>query len=115
MCSPSVGSGTSWAQCASGSVNENGCAVCACVRAAVVQWHVTVVVGGGGAGGRGWRKRRRWGGAESDWRRSWTRPDGGATKVETIRDKPSRINTRRSVSLSVSQVGFASRSLFPHT
>lgn len=30
-------------------------------------------------------------------------------------DKPSRINTRRSVSLSVSQVGFVSRSLFPHT
>lgn len=30
-------------------------------------------------------------------------------------DKPSRINTRHSVSLSLSQVGFASRSLFPHT
>lgn len=31
MCSSSVDSGTSWAECASGSVNENGCAVCVCV------------------------------------------------------------------------------------
>lgn len=30
MCSSSVDSGTSWAECASGSVNENGCAVCVC-------------------------------------------------------------------------------------
>lgn len=59
----------------------------ACVRTAVVQWHVTVVVGGGGAGGGGdgGRGGRGGGGPESDWRRSWTRPDGGATKVETIR------------------------------
>lgn len=54
MCSSSVDSGTSWAECASGSVNENGAAVCACVSVCgracacvcllftVVQWHVTV-------------------------------------------------------------------------
>lgn len=49
MCSSSVGSGTSWAECASGSVNENGSAcarVCVCMRVCVlftvVQWHVTV-------------------------------------------------------------------------
>lgn len=47
MCSSSVNSGTSWAECASGSVNENGCAVlrvCVCVFSlfTVVQWHVTV-------------------------------------------------------------------------
>lgn len=35
MCSSSADSGTSWAECASGSVNENGSAVCVrvCVRA----------------------------------------------------------------------------------
>lgn len=44
MCSSSVDSGTSWAECASGSVNENGCAVCVCVCVlfTVVQWYVTV-------------------------------------------------------------------------
>lgn len=31
MCSSSVDSGTSWAECASGSVNENGSAMCVCV------------------------------------------------------------------------------------
>lgn len=53
MCSSSVEPGTSWAECASGSVNENGCALppslslceCACVCVClfpVVHWHVTV-------------------------------------------------------------------------
>ena len=57
MCSSSVDSGTSWAECASGSVNENGSAVhlcvCVCVYVCVlftvVQWHVTV-----GGSLRGW-------------------------------------------------------------
>lgn len=45
MCSSSVDSGTSWVECASGSVNENGYAVCVCACVfvfTVVQWHVTV-------------------------------------------------------------------------
>lgn len=44
MCSSRVDLGTSWAECASGSVNENGCAECVCVRVlfTVVQWDVTV-------------------------------------------------------------------------
>lgn len=36
MCCSRVGSGTSWAECASGSVNENGCAVCVGVCVCVV-------------------------------------------------------------------------------
>lgn len=38
MCSSSVDSGTSWAECASGSVNENGSAVCACVCVCCLLW-----------------------------------------------------------------------------
>lgn len=59
MCSSSVDSGTSWAECASGSVNENGSAVCVyacvclCVLFTVVQWHVTV---GGTLCGWGFRE-----------------------------------------------------------
>lgn len=38
MCSSSVDSGTSWAECASGSVNENGFAVCVCVCTCCLLW-----------------------------------------------------------------------------
>lgn len=97
MCSPSVGSGTSWAQCASGSVNENGCAVCACVRATVVQWHVTVVLGGGGVGERMQEEEV---GLRVTVAAVGLTPAAKPPRLK-LYDKPSRINTRCSISLSL--------------
>lgn len=47
MCSSGIDSETSWAQCASGSVNENGCALCVhvCVSVAHRGWQLGNSVG----------------------------------------------------------------------
>lgn len=102
MCSPSVGSGTSWAQCASGSVNENGCAVCACVRAYGCGSVACDSCGGWrrGQGGEGMEEEEE---EEEGGRRVTGAAVGLAPTAEPPRlklyDKPSRINTALRLSL----------------